>query len=285
MASCSRNHLESALRGIEQLWGLYLALHIYGPNELLELEDLQTTDNPMRIGGWEPGRERAVHRIHHNSSFCVQIKQTQRDACMQCDVQELREELNGRREPWLRQCHAGAHELIVPLNSGAWLLGVVFFGQFRPAAESPLPLPHFDSARQRQLLHFAPVIRAFFLEVLLGRRKRARWSARQTTIQSFLQRELELDPSLADLAAHLGLSPSRCSHVVKQETGLNFTALKQQVRLNLGRQLLLSSDWPIVAVGRHLGFRDPNYFSTWFRRQTGESPRQFRRQRRQADGV
>jgi len=81
---------------------------------------------------------------------------------------------------------------------------------------------------------------------------------------------------LTDLAAELGLSPSRCGHVVREEFGLTFPALVDGRRLEQARRQLLATDAAVAVVAHRCGYASPSYFARRFRQATGQSPEAFR---------
>jgi AraC family transcriptional regulator of arabinose operon len=58
----------------------------------------------------------------------------------------------------------------------------------------------------------------------------------------------------------------------------------QAVRLDAARRLLATTDLPVQAVARQVGYADPLYFSRVFRREVGKSPTGFREATGEAEG-
>ncbi len=53
----------------------------------------------------------------------------------------------------------------------------------------------------------------------------------------------------------------------------------RQIKLEKAKELLVSSNQPIDAVGKACGFESPAKFSSFFKRAAGVSPAAFRRQK------
>jgi AraC-like DNA-binding protein len=115
------------------------------------------------------------------------------------------------------------------------------------------------------------------LQGLLLLRQRPASSDRRACIRDFLRRQAALRPTLGDLARCLGISPSRCSHVVRSCCGASFQDLLMQERLNRACALLRTSDLRLTEVAERCGFADVHYFSRCFRNRIGCSPGTFRR--------
>lgn len=221
----------------------------------------------------------------HRSDFCDSWKSRDLPACTRCDNNDLVPACSppdGRRfDPFLRTCHAGADEVVVPLWSQNVLVAVVFIGQViaREDGPSSLGLPHLDATEQRRLLSLARPLRHYLLDALdrLERVKAQPGVGKRAVIESYLREHLAHGPTLAGLGARLNLSVSRTSHVVREVTGVSFHALLEQYRIDLAKDLLSRTDTAIAAVGRQAGFPDPGYFSRYFKQKTGLSPQEFRR--------
>jgi YesN/AraC family two-component response regulator len=89
--------------------------------------------------------------------------------------------------------------------------------------------------------------------------------------------------ALRNLAAHVGLSPSRLSHLVRSVTGKSLTEVTQQVRIRHAQHLLERTDRSCTEIAYEVGYNDQSYFIKHFRRLTGTTPLKYRRHRPQTD--
>jgi len=85
------------------------------------------------------------------------------------------------------------------------------------------------------------------------------------------------DFSLGMLADEINLSQSYLSRIFKQYFGMPFRDYIFNERIKQSKILLLSSDKKIYEVCEAVGFDDPNYFSTIFKKATGYSPNGYRK--------
>lgn len=85
------------------------------------------------------------------------------------------------------------------------------------------------------------------------------------------------DFSLSMLADEVNLSQSYLSRIFKQYFGMPFRDYIFNERIKQSKILLLSSDKKIYEVCESVGFDDPNYFSTIFKKATGYSPNGYRK--------
>lgn len=83
---------------------------------------------------------------------------------------------------------------------------------------------------------------------------------------------------LAQVARAVGMAPSHFAHRFRAEVGSSPLQWLEAQRIERARELLLMSGRPIAEVGRDAGMPNPVWFARLFRRHTGLSPRQFRRQ-------
>ena len=77
-------------------------------------------------------------------------------------------------------------------------------------------------------------------------------------------------------ARELGISPTHLNRIVKTATGLTAHAYIGRKLIDEARRELVFTDLAAQEIGLRLGFADPAYFSRYFLRETGETPRAFR---------
>ena len=86
--------------------------------------------------------------------------------------------------------------------------------------------------------------------------------------------------SISDVASHLGISVPYLGVLLRQETGKNFSTHLTAARMEKAKELLRSSDIPVSGIAEKTGYSNPQYFSVCFKKYTGTSPVEFRRQPR-----
>ena len=78
--------------------------------------------------------------------------------------------------------------------------------------------------------------------------------------------------SIGDLCYELAMSRSSVYNKIKTLTGRGPNDIIKIVRLSRARDLLTRRPWPIADVATMVGFSDPKYFSTCFKKEYGISP-------------
>ncbi len=121
------------------------------------------------------------------------------------------------------------------------------------------------------------------LEEVLLLAERESGSAGGRSVDPRVRRVLEVISSdlsarhdLPGLSAEVALSPSRLSHLFKQEVGDSVMGTVIRLRLRQAARLLEHTVDDVGAISREVGFGSPYYFSRRFRRHFGASPRQYR---------
>jgi AraC family transcriptional regulator of arabinose operon len=81
---------------------------------------------------------------------------------------------------------------------------------------------------------------------------------------------------VADVARHVALSPSRLSHLFKQETGRSIMDTFNKMRLRHAANLLRYTAHSVEQIAALTGFSSVYYFSAAFKKYTGLSPTAYR---------
>jgi two-component system response regulator YesN len=82
--------------------------------------------------------------------------------------------------------------------------------------------------------------------------------------------------SLQDVCKHVVMSTSYFSSVFKSYTGETFVEYLTRVRIDKAKELLKFTDLKTYEIADKVGFADPQYFSVAFRKQSGNSPTEYR---------
>jgi len=87
-----------------------------------------------------------------------------------------------------------------------------------------------------------------------------------------------VDPelSLHAVAAQANLSASHFSVVFSQEAGQTFKEYLTEIRINKAKELLRMTALRSADIAYQVGYNDPHYFSSVFKKHTGQSPIEFR---------
>ena len=83
--------------------------------------------------------------------------------------------------------------------------------------------------------------------------------------------------TLGDVAAHVALSNNHFCTIFSRETGMTFIEYLTSLRIQRAGELLRGTNMRTSEVAYAVGYNDPHYFSGLFKKNTGISPRDYRR--------
>ena len=93
----------------------------------------------------------------------------------------------------------------------------------------------------------------------------------------YMQEHFRKSLTLTDISRTIGLSVSYFSYLFKQETGKIYIEYLNEIRLLATMKDLMNTDEKVVVVAQKNGFQNLEYFSRYFKKQTGESPARWRK--------
>ena len=97
-----------------------------------------------------------------------------------------------------------------------------------------------------------------------------------TMAEQFLRDNLAQPLTVADIAAHVGMSPSGIAHHFTRLTGQAVMERFTCLRMDRAAELLLAGTASLALIGTQIGTPDPSYFCRRFRRYFGMTPMAYR---------
>ena len=115
-------------------------------------------------------------------------------------------------------------------------------------------------------------------EVMEARPDAGRHTPSAEQARAYIDRHY-MDPelSLSSVADAVALSPNHLSTLFKSKIGVGFSEYLTEVRLRQAKRLLITTDLLVSEVGERVGYQNMEYFSMLFKKNTGQTPSQYRR--------
>lgn len=228
----------------------------------------------------------AVRQSDELISRCIEFDNIGFDACEKT------------RKPYVYTCHMGLCEVITPIIEGDTIIGYMMMGQiFRRGTERDvknimrvvskehgIDIKLFESGLSELrcvddsfissavnimsmcvcYLHTNNIIRAGSQN--LGER-----------LSAYVESHLYEPITVPSLCRGLYISKSKLYNISKQAFGMGITDYVHHARIKRAKLLLETTDKPIAAIARSVGFGDANYFTRSFKQDVGVTPKEYRK--------
>lgn len=274
---------------------------------LEEREGLAVSFHDVGSGFLTPYRHRLVKRNIHGCPFCLLVK-TSPEAWARCLAQQQKVIRRCRQGAFTGTCFAGAAETVFPVASGERLLGFVSVGGYQGDARRLRTLEQEyglsgEALRQAYeglrpgpppLEEIRPLIRplchlfARLYELAAAERLPDRGDSNADYVYghllTYIHNRYNGPIRLEDLEAACHCSRSTISHLFRRKSGGTLSAYIRRLRVDGACRYLRETDLPVQEVAAAVGFSDPNYFAAAFKRETGLTPREYRKQRTNPTG-
>lgn len=166
------------------------------------------------------------------------------------------------------QSRLQVHAVLVPINDIREELG-----------EEPISIELFDALPTLdQVLSRLQHICSSVIEAQIESRETYRGSKTEEALRYIDEHYASPTLTLSSLCAAIGVSSSYFSSIFKSHTGKTFVEHLTGIRLDRAKHLLKSTDLRSYEVAERVGYHDQHYFCTIFKKATGRSPMEFRRE-------
>ncbi|NKI24730.1 response regulator [Paenibacillus dendritiformis] len=95
-------------------------------------------------------------------------------------------------------------------------------------------------------------------------------------VHEFIASHLSDDLSLVRIAEKVHMNPSYLSRYYKQVTGRNLSESISDARLKAAKRWIVEERLKFHEIAFRLGFNSPSYFTTFFKKLTGQTPQEYR---------
>lgn len=95
-------------------------------------------------------------------------------------------------------------------------------------------------------------------------------------VRSEFERCADSGLTQAEICRRIGITPRHAQRLFRQSYGITIHQYLAQKKLQKAQALLIGTDHSIAQIAAETGFENEKYFSTFFRRQTGVTPSQYR---------
>ena len=243
---------------------------------------------------------------NHRCHFCIYLKKTAaiRKKCV-LKQGKIREKCLNHLT-FSGTCHAGVGEFIFRIMHKEEYIGFISVGEFcldKKTSEERiialnktyrLPLDQlntfFDLSTKREPPSVAeieriitPLVRMlelFYLSLkeMLQNKNDLHTDYLLNSIILYLTENFTNDIQLDDIANALNYSKYHLCHYFFEKRNMTIMYYVQTLRIEMAKKLLKNEDLSINDIAYQVGFNDSNYFTNTFKKHTGMSPRQYRKQ-------
>lgn len=124
-------------------------------------------------------------------------------------------------------------------------------------------------------------------ESLLNRHKQSNQSSIQESAiekaKRFILENYHNDLGIEQVARFVHMNTTYFSELFKKQVGMSFIDFKIFLRLESAKKLLVSTDMNIDEISSKVGYNDPRYFCKLFKRVTGKTAKQYRKENLQRE--
>ena len=98
-------------------------------------------------------------------------------------------------------------------------------------------------------------------------------------VNHYVEEHLSDDVSLVGIGDYLGLSPSYLSRLYKEMSGVSLNKFIADRRISMAKRLLADESMKMQVIAQKTGLRSASYFTHYFKRYTGCTPQEYRKNR------
>ena len=220
-----------------------------------------------------------------------------REECHKCDVEACRK-ANGRKTPYIYQCHAGLTEAIAPLYFGNIVIGYLLFGHiisYESGEEAWKEIyghcKRYDIDKDKlyqccleqrtieedYIDSSASILQAVASYLCLERMVILKRKGLAVQVDEYISRHYLEDLDVETLCQHFNIGKTTLYKLAKENYGIGITDHIRNLKIEKAKKLLSEdSEMRVSEISIKCGFSDYNYFITLFKKKVGMPPQKYR---------
>lgn len=230
------------------------------------------------------------------SGFCQKIQHSElgADKC-RCSDRDLLERCAKSQRPEFHVCHAGLTDAAIPLIKDGVTIGYVILGRIRrnenldaicdrlnwlgedyeKLEQSFRSLPYYDDQQLQSVINLASVITTYILVDDL-----VKMEYNQVTDQAvaYIRENLHRDLAVETLCREVKVSKNVLYEQFRMSLNTTVSEFVTNCRMDRAKQLLRDTELSLSAVSDSVGINNYTYFIKLFKKRTGLTPLQYRKQ-------
>lgn len=268
--------------------------------KLMELMQAFYTLTDFKIAIFDSACTEIAAYPQHSCSFCAHLKASPiiRKYCMQSDADAF-DRCRKKGEMVIYHCHAGLVEAAAPIKDNGVTIGFIMIGQvsdhdnsdtmvcnlrevcrkynvYDPSLEPDIQSITYKSPPQIQAA--AKILEACTLYVVLKELVLYEKEQFVSRLNSYIDQHVSEAIPITELSEAFHVSRSKLYEMATHYLGIGLAEYILERRIQLAKIQLRDTNLPITEIAFGVGFSDYNYFCRVFKRKTGYSSKDFRRQ-------
>jgi len=236
----------------------------------------------------------------YRTAFCTILRHCKqaKTRCDQCDKAAC-DKSRQQKKTVIYRCHAGLIEAVAPIQFDHTILGYVMFGQILQTEDYDTSWQETEEALKEFPVDVEVLKSAFYQTKKLSSETIASAarlmqacagyfylskaiSLAEESVESRIDRYIHANYQETIDAEHLcslfSVSKTRLYEISETNYGCGIAQKIRQIRIEKAMELLASSEHKISEISAMCGIPDYNYFTKIFKKYTGLTPREYRRQ-------
>ena len=206
--------------------------------------------------------------------------------CHQCRKKLLRQCQKSGELVW-DVCHCGLFYAMMPILSGVNEVAFLSLGPFRTDGSQLPEATNEESIKKlyEDLLYFSEKKLNSLKHILANLNFSVKFQTDNddtliTQITNYIRTNLQGDLRLSNLCETFHVSKNHLYKIFDENFNTTVNEYIIQERLKVAKILLQANENDVCVIADKLGFKNTSYFSNFFKKYTGMSPRQYRNQNR-----